>query len=66
MVTRSMRCAAKAEEKTAARMNAAASDSSQAHAADDTSSAAHSPRPAKPVAAESRGNDGSCNGLHYS
>ena len=36
MVTRSMRCAAKAEEKAAARMNAAASDSSQAHGADET------------------------------
>ena len=66
MVTRSMRCAAKAEEKAAVRMNAAASDSSQAHAADDTSSAAHSPRPATPVAAGSRGNDGSPIELVYS
>ena len=54
-----MRCAAKAEEKAAARMNAAASDSTQANAADDTSSAARSPLPAAPVAAEARGNDGS-------
>ena len=44
-----MRCAAKAEEKVAARLNAAASDSSQAHAAEEESSVGHSPIPAAPV-----------------
>ncbi|CAI5733744.1 unnamed protein product [Peronospora destructor] len=49
MVSKPMRSAAKAAEK------AAVSDSSQAHAADDTSPAARSPQPAAPVAAGARG-----------
>ncbi|CAI5727592.1 unnamed protein product [Peronospora destructor] len=71
MVSKPMRSAAKATEKAAARMNAAASDSSQAHAADDTSSAAHSLQPAATVAASARGEsprayDGSPSELIYS
>ena len=48
MVSKSMRCAAKAVSQAAARVSAAASES----AADDTSSAAKTSSPAAPVAAD--------------
>uniref|UniRef100_M4BUR1 Uncharacterized protein n=1 Tax=Hyaloperonospora arabidopsidis (strain Emoy2) TaxID=559515 RepID=M4BUR1_HYAAE len=50
MVNNSMRCAAKADEKAAARVNAAVLDNAQHLAANDASSAAA----AKPVAADAR------------
>uniref|UniRef100_M4B3T0 Uncharacterized protein n=1 Tax=Hyaloperonospora arabidopsidis (strain Emoy2) TaxID=559515 RepID=M4B3T0_HYAAE len=55
MVNNSMRCAAKAAEKAAARVNAAALDDAQPLVADDASSAAAATIPAAPVAADARG-----------
>ena len=49
------RCAAKAAEKAAARVNAAALDDAQPLVADDASSAAAATIPAAPVAADARG-----------
>ena len=54
MVNISMRCAAEAAEKAAARINAAALDDSQPLAADYASSAAAATLPAAPVAADTR------------
>ena len=50
-----MRSAAKAAEKAAARVNAAALDNAQPLAADDASSAAAATLPAAAVAADARG-----------
>ena len=50
-----MRCAAKAAEQAAARVNAAALDDAQPLAADDSLSAAAATLPAAPVAADTRG-----------
>ena len=50
-----MRCTAKADEKAAASVNAAALDDAQPLAADDASSAAAATLPAAPVAADARG-----------
>ena len=55
MVNNSMRCAAKADEKAAASVNAATLDDAQPLAADDASSAAAATLPAAPVAADARG-----------
>ena len=55
MVLNSMRCAAKAAEKAAARVNAAALDDALSLAADDASSTAAATLPAAPVAADARG-----------
>ena len=50
-----MPCAVKAAEQVAARVNAAARDSSQPRASDDASSAVSLTLPAAPVAADARG-----------
>ena len=50
-----MRCAAKAAEKAATRVNAAVLDDAQPLAADDASSAAAATLPTAPVAADARG-----------
>ena len=55
MVNKSMRCAAQAAQKAAARMSVAACDSALLPTADDTSSAETSFHSAAPVAAGSRG-----------
>ena len=55
MVNNSMRCVAKADEKAAARVNAAVLEDAQPLAADDASSAAAATLPAAPVAADARG-----------
>ena len=55
MVSKSMRCAAKASEKAAARVNAADLDDAQPLAADDASSAAAIILSAAPVAVDARG-----------
>ena len=54
MGNKSMRCAAKAAEKAAARVNAAALEDAQPLAADDASSAVSATLPAAPVAADAR------------
>ena len=54
MVNNSMRCAAKAAEKAAALVNAAALDDAQPLVADYASSAAAATLPAAPVAADTR------------
>uniref|UniRef100_A0AAV1T1Y3 Uncharacterized protein n=1 Tax=Peronospora matthiolae TaxID=2874970 RepID=A0AAV1T1Y3_9STRA len=55
MVSRFMRCAAKAAEKAAARDSTATLDNAQSFAADDASSAVAATLSAAPVAAEARG-----------
>ena len=55
MMNKSMRCAAKAAERAAARINAAALDDVQPLVADDASSAAAATLPAAPVAADVHG-----------
>ena len=55
MVNNSMRCAARAAEKAAERVNAADLDDAQPLAADDALSAAAATLPAAPVAADARG-----------
>ena len=55
MVNKSMRRAAKAAEKAAARVNAAALDDALSLAADDASSAATATLSTAPVAADARG-----------
>ena len=55
MVNNSMRCAAKAAEKAAARVNAVALEDTQPLAADDASSAAAIILSAAPVAVDARG-----------
>ena len=55
MMNNSMRCAAKAAEKAATRVNAAALDDAQPLAADDASSNAPTTLPAAPIAADARG-----------
>ena len=55
MVNNSMRCAAKAAEKAAACVNAAALDDALSLAADDASSAATATLSTAPVAADARG-----------
>ena len=55
MVNNSMRCAAKAAEKAAARVSASVLDDAQPLAADDASSSAAAILPAAPVAAYTRG-----------
>ena len=55
MVNNFMRCAAKAAEKAAARVNPSVLDDAQPLAADDASSAAAATLPAAPVAADARG-----------
>ena len=57
MVNKSMRCAAEAAQKAAARLNAAASGSALESAVDDSSSAAASSQPAAPDAAGACGNN---------
>ena len=71
MDSKPMRCAADAAKKAAARMNAAASSSSQVHSTDDMSSVGQSPQPAALVAAGACGDaphayDGSPVELIYS
>uniref|UniRef100_M4BZZ3 Uncharacterized protein n=1 Tax=Hyaloperonospora arabidopsidis (strain Emoy2) TaxID=559515 RepID=M4BZZ3_HYAAE len=55
MVNNSMRCAAKAAENAAARVNAAALDDAHPFVADDASSAAAATLPGTPVGADARG-----------
>ena len=55
MVNNSMRCAAKAAENAAARVNAAALDDTQPLAVEDASSAYAATLPVAPVAADARG-----------
>ena len=55
MVKKSMRCAAKATEKAAARVYAAALDDDQPLTADEALSSAAATLPAAPTAADARG-----------
>ena len=55
MVNNSMRCAAKAAEKAAARVNVASLDDAEPLAAGDASSAAAATLPVAPGAADARG-----------
>ena len=61
MVNNSMRCAAKAAEKAAARVKAAVLDDAQPLAAEDASSAAAATLPAAPVVADARGESSRAN-----
>ena len=58
MVNNSMRCAAKAAEKAAARVNAASLDDAHPLAADDASSAAEAPVAADARSESPRDDDG--------